>query len=75
MTLRSILSNARYLVLVVPAFAFASTLQTGCTSGGASKDDFAHEDPHAGTPSGGYGYGGPGSGYDSDDGYDTYGYE
>ena len=75
MTLRSILSSARYLVLAVPAFAFLSTLQAGCTSGGSAKDDYAHEDPHAGAPNGGYGYG-SGSGYGSyDDGDDTYGYE
>ena len=70
MTLRSMLSNARYLVLVVPAFALLSTVQVGCTTGGATKDDYAHEDPRSGTPNDGYGYG---SGYD--DGDDTYGYE
>lgn len=62
------LSRARYLVLILPAFALFSTAQVGCTTNTSSGDSYAKEDPKNG-PGGGTDYG------SYDDGYDTYGYD
>lgn len=80
MSLRSTLLRARWLLLLLPLFALASTMQVGCAveSSDQRRDDFAHEDPKAGAPSiakdRNYGYDDDGY-YPYDDGEGTYGYE
>jgi hypothetical protein len=52
--MKSLLAHARYLALLLPAFALFSTLQIACTSADSGNaDDLAHEDDITG----GYGYG------------------
>jgi hypothetical protein len=69
---RSILVRARYLVLLLPAFALFSTLQIACSSSvsgtGQSNDDLTQEDRK---PAAGTGADGAASGYHS--GYGAYG--
>lgn len=87
MSLRSTFLRARWLLLLLPLFALASTMQVGCNGAidpQSRVDDFAHEDPKAGAPSstngkdrnhvGGYVYDDDGY-YPYDDGEGTYGYE
>jgi hypothetical protein len=50
--IRRTLHRARYLLLVLPMFAFFSTIQVGC---GSTHDDYASED-QASTAGYGYGY-------------------
>jgi hypothetical protein len=50
MSLRSTFVRARWLLLLLPLFALASTMQVGCTGGPDRTDDFAHEDRKATAP-------------------------
>jgi len=76
MNLRSTVLRARWLLLLLPLFALASTMQVGCNGRVEGRDDFSHEDalgqPRTGGPGapGKPSYGG--YGYDNDDGSGTY---
>jgi hypothetical protein len=72
MSFRSTFTRARWLLLLLPLFALASTMQVGCTGADAPRDDFAHEDLKAGVSTRAGAYGAYGA-YDDDDGY-GYGY-
>jgi len=49
---RNLLLRARWLLLLLPVFALASTLQVGCVGGTDQRDDYVHEDPQNGNPAG-----------------------
>lgn len=53
MTLRSTFLRARWLLLLVPLFALASTMQVGCAGSSDRQDDYAREDVKPGGNAGG----------------------
>lgn len=57
MALRRFLSRARWIVLLLPAFALFSSAQVGCNGRTTHADDYAHEDQAQSGGVYGYGYG------------------
>ena len=61
MSLRGLLLRARYVALLLPAFALFSSIEAGCaaasTDTNTNKDDFASEDQAPAGAGYGYGYG------------------